>query len=543
MVEPVSVNKDKLRVRKSTVDDGAPGSEVRFTIESEYRYPVAIRLSDAVPEELDASDIEFSTDDEGGRWRRSGSKVEFSRIVSPEDVLTTKYSVADPGRDAQEFSVSPVIESVSPVDPEDAEDGNDIPTWRGRSARAAPAHVSTQGNNEESRGRTVARSDATSALLPADSEATPALSVIMPTLDEEQGVRECIERIKRAVETLGISAEVIISDSSTDRTPEIAQELGAIVLEPDEKGYGYAYRYAFEHARGQYIAIGDADTTYDFRDLPRLLDPVAFGSADMAMGDRLGGSIESGAMPALHQYVGNPLLTKFLNVFYGAGVNDSHSGFRVISRDALDRLELTSDGMEFASEMIMKAGAEGLLIEEVPITYHEREGEATLSSFRDGWRHIKFMLTNAPGWLFSTPGLILGVVGTLLMTVSLFDVTPGAVVFGVHSMIAGSLLTIVGHQALYLGVFATVAGNPISRPRDRVTAWIIERIDAERGTVLGLSVATMGSVYAVYLLARWVSSGFTELPLVESDIAAFTAIVLGVQTVFYSLFRDVIGDR
>jgi glycosyltransferase involved in cell wall biosynthesis len=217
-----------------------------------------------------------------------------------------------------------------------------------------------------------------------ESDSVPTISVVMPTLNEEAGIAECITRIKNGLEEIGVRGEIIVADSSDDRTPEIAAAMGAVVVHPDEPGYGYAYRYAFEHARGEYVVIGDADTTYDFEELPKLFERVANGDADMSMGSRLGGEIKDGAMPALHRYVGNPLLTAFLNLFYDAGVSDAHSGFRVIRRDVLQELDLETDGMEFASEMIMEAGAQGLEIAEEPITYHEREGKATLDSFQDG---------------------------------------------------------------------------------------------------------------------------------------------------------------
>jgi hypothetical protein len=372
-------------------------------------------------------------------------------------------------------------------------------------------------------------------------EERPTLSVVVPTLDEEGGIGECIERIENALYEMGVDGEIIVSDSSTDRTPEIAREMDARVVVPDEPGYGYAYRYAFAHARGKYIAIGDADTTYDFEELPKLFELVADGEADMAMGSRLAGEIRPGAMPALHQHVGNPLLTKFLNVFYGAGVSDAHSGFRVIEREALDSLDLSSDGMEFASEMIMAAGAAGLEIGEVPITYHEREGEATLDSFQDGWRHVRFMLLNAPGYLFSLPGIALGTLGAIVMGAAFFGIEVGGFVPGIHSMIAGGLLTIVGYQVAGLGLFAGIAGNPISAPSDPLTEWVLERATLERGATLGVSMFALGGIYGAYLLTEWIASG--SLPLLTGDVLAVTAIVLGLQTIFFSFFMSAIADR
>ena len=379
-------------------------------------------------------------------------------------------------------------------------------------------------------------------LLPADSEATPTISLVMPTLNEEEGIRECIQRAKNAFRELGVQAEIIVSDSSTDRTPEIAREEGAIVVEPDGKGYGYAYRYAFDRTRADIIAMGDADTTYDFEDLPKLYELVANGDADMAMGSRLNGEIKSGAMPTLHQYIGNPLLTKFLNAFYGAGVSDAHSGMRVFSQDAWETMDCETTGMEFASEMIMKAGAADLKIEELPIVYHEREGEETLESFTDGWRHVRFMLLNAPGYLFSVPGVVLGVLGMLVMAGVATGVPGTAVTLGPNSMIAGSLFTIVGYQIATLGVFATVTGDPIKKPEDPLTNLVVDHLSLERGATLGLAIFGAGAAYAGYLVVTWAQTGFTAVPFTMASLGAFTAIVIGVQTVFSAFFMSVVAD-
>ena len=402
--------------------------------------------------------------------------------------------------------------------------------------------LSDRGADAEDGGEQERRLPGEELLLPAGSERTPALSVVMPTLDEEGGVAECIERVTRALEELQVYGEVIVSDSSTDRTPEIAAEHGAIVVRPDRPGYGYAYRYAFRHARGEYVAIGDADTTYDFAELPGLYRLVADGDADMAMGSRLRGEIKPGAMPPLHQYVGNPLLTKFLNVFYGAGVSDAHSGFRVLRRSTLEGLNLRTDGMEFASEMVMEAAARDLEIAEMPITYHEREGEATLESFRDGWRHVRFMLVNAPGYLFSVPGVLLATVGALLVGLSLGGVEPFGARFGIRSAIAGCLAVLVGTEVFGFGVFTAAVGDPIRNPEDPLTRAVVDRVDLERGALAGLIVFGAGVAYLLALTVRWASSGFGSLPSPALDVVALTATVLGLQVVFSSFFLSAVGD-
>lgn len=368
------------------------------------------------------------------------------------------------------------------------------------------------------------------------SDTTPQLSVVMPTLNEEAGIRTCIEWIKTAVEELQLHTEIIISDSSTDRTPEIAREMGAIIVEPDGKGYGYAYRYVFERTRGSYIAMGDADTTYDFTQIPRLLTHLEETGADIVMGSRLNGEIKDGAMPTLHQYIGNPALTRFLNTFYRAGVSDAHSGFRIFTRNAYEIMDWETTGMEFASEMIMDAGAKDLDIVEVPIVYHEREGEETLDSFRDGWRHVRFMLVNAPGYLFSVPGVLLLLFGSLVMTIAHTGATLGAVTLGVNSMIAGSLFAIVGVQVGSLGVFATVATDPIQRPTDPMTSWITQYATLERGATTGVLVFAAGGAYASWLVVDWITSGFGAVPFTTEALIAFTGVVVGIQLVFSSFF-------
>jgi len=377
-------------------------------------------------------------------------------------------------------------------------------------------------------------------LLQEGSTETPVLTVIMPTLNEEEGIAECIERIKAAVVELQVTAEILISDSSTDRTPEIARDLGAIVVEPDVGGYGSAYKYAFERARGAYIAIGDADTTYDFEELPKLVELVAEDDVDMAMGSRLEGEIKPGAMPSLHQYIGNPLLTRFLNTFYEAGVSDAHSGMRVIQRDSLDRLELKTTGMEFASEMIMDAAAKDMTIEERPITYHEREGEATLDSFQDGWRHVRFMLVNAPGYLFTAPAALFVLAGAVMMGLSLAGTTLGPVTFGIQTMVGGSLATLVGYQIGALAIFSSVATNPIREPTDPITNRITDRLSLEQGAALGLVGFSLGLVMLSYVLIGWMLDGAAALPAASVTLLASTVTLLGVMTVFSSFFLGMV---
>ncbi|MFB6105982.1 MAG: glycosyltransferase family 2 protein [Halobacteriaceae archaeon] len=366
----------------------------------------------------------------------------------------------------------------------------------------------------------------TGGLVPRDSETPPVVSLVLPTKNEAAGVGECIRRAKAVFAQAGVPGEIIVSDSSTDRTPAIATELGAHVVHPDRPGYGYAYRYAFEHVRGEYVAMGDADTTYDFSELPKLLEPVVTGQADVVLGSRFAGTISPGSMPALHRIVGNPLLTATLNRLYGVGVSDAHSGFRVCKRSVLEDLHLESDGMEFASEMLLRAAARDLRISEVPITYHRRLGEAKLHSLRDGWRHLRFMLVNAPTVLFGVPG---AAVGLALLALGLAGVSPGLVV---HA--TGSLLTVVGAQVALMGALCTAAGDPIRPARDPVSRAFVAHFSLERGLVVGAVALWCLGLYA---LARGPLSAGPH-----ADVAALTAGTLGLQAVFASFFASSLVD-
>jgi glycosyltransferase involved in cell wall biosynthesis len=368
--------------------------------------------------------------------------------------------------------------------------------------------------------------------LEANLEEEVEVSVVIPSKDEEETIGVCINKIRKVFESGGVVGEIIVSDSSKDRTPIIAKKLGAKVVTPDRKGYGYAYTYGFRHVKGKYVIIGDADDTYDFTEMPRLLEPLMKGEADLVIGSRFKGKIEKGAMPWHHRWIGNPALTWFLNFFFKAGVSDAHSGFRAITKEALERLNLDAEGMEFASEMIIKAVDKGLRVKEVPISYYKRRNNnSKLSSFQDGWRHLKFMLMYAPNYLFVYPGISLFLFGFLLMIFALLNVYIGYVP-GAHSMIAGSLLIIAGYQVLFFGLFAKVhRGKGVPR-----------FLTLERGVAAGILLFTAGIAYTSYLVLGWASSNFSSLPPIEIDIIGFTLIVIGIQTFFSSFMLSIIAN-
>lgn len=365
------------------------------------------------------------------------------------------------------------------------------------------------------------------------------VSVILPSKNERETIDDCINKIIRVFNDNHISGEIIVADNSEDETPMIARKLGVDVITPDKMGYGYAYRYAFKHLKEKhgkypkYVVIGDADDTYDFLEIPKLLEPLKNNEADIVIGSRFKGKIEPGAMPWHHRWIGNPILTWFLNFFYKAGVSDAHSGFRAIKGEALEKMELKTNGMEFASEMIIEALRKELKIKEVPISYYRRRNpNSKLSSFSDGWRHLKFMLIHVPNYLFIYPASIIMLAGIILMILAFLSIhvryTPG-----IRSMIAGSLLTVLGYQILFFGVFARVleyGGLP-------------KFLTLEKGVTIGTLLFVAGFVWIFKLLLDWICSGFKSLPPVEQALACFILIVIGLQTFFSSFMLSIIAEQ
>ena len=376
------------------------------------------------------------------------------------------------------------------------------------------------------------------------SENSVEVSVVIPSLNEEKTIGVCIKKIKKVFEKYNIIGEIIVADNSTDKTPEIARSLGAKVVTPDRRGYGYAYLYGFRFTKGKYIVIGDADNTYDFLEMPKLLEPLKKGEADLVIGSRFKGKILDGAMPWLHRYIGNPVLTWFLNFFFKACVSDAHSGFRAFTREALEKMKLRGDGMEFASEMVMRAVWAGLRIKEVPITYYPRQAESKLNSFKDGWRHLKFMLLYAPSYLFVLPGMLLFVLGmALVLLISAGLAKFGSIHLGIHSMVASSLMAITGYQLIFLGLAGKVYRAKMDMPNDKIVEFLTKRLSLEKGATVGTLIFLVGFAYTAYLVWKWVSSGFKDLPMLNQDVLAFTLLVIGLQTVFYSFFLSMLGEK
>ncbi|HEU0249220.1 MAG TPA: glycosyltransferase family 2 protein [Solirubrobacteraceae bacterium] len=372
--------------------------------------------------------------------------------------------------------------------------------------------------------------------------AEPVVSVVIPCLNEAGSVTQCVETALATLTEADIPGEVIVVDNgSTDGSYELAEAAGALVVHEPRRGYGSAYLAGFASASGTYVVMADADMTYDLREIPRFLAELRDG-ADMVIGDRMS-KIHLGAMPWHHRYIGNPLLSGLLNAFFHAGVRDAHCGMRAFRRDRLDQLQLRATGMEFASEMVVRATRERLRIRQVDIEYLPRDGESKLSSFRDGWRHLRFMLLHSPSHLFILPGAAVATLGALISAMVLGQVDIFGRQWDLHALIGGALLLIVGAQITSLGLcahaYATYFMDYSERWFDRLRA----RLRLEHGLMLGSAITCVGVAISAYIATRWVARGLGSLSQERTAILAATLIVLGLQVIFSSFLLSILGLR
>ena len=377
---------------------------------------------------------------------------------------------------------------------------------------------------------------------PPVTDGPPVLSVVIPCLNEAETISECVRRALGALEQSGVDGEVIVVDNgSRDGSEELAASAGARVVHEPRRGYGSAYLAGFGAARGAYILMADADLTYDFADLPRFLGRLQDG-ADLVIGDRMD-NIQPGAMPWLHRYVGNPILSTTLNVFFRTGVRDAHCGMRAVRRDVLPQLDLRTTGMEFASEMVIRASKTGTRIEQLPIEYHPRLGQSKLSSFRDGWRHLRFLLVHSPTHLFIAPGAAMTALGALVATTVLANLDILGRTWDIHAMIAGALLMIVGSQVLALGLCAHAYGTYFMGEKDPWFDRMRARFRLEHGLLLGATLTLAGLGIATVIVATWIDRGFGQLSEEQLAVLAATLIILGVQVFFSSFLLSILGLR
>src|SRR5918997_2446977 len=366
------------------------------------------------------------------------------------------------------------------------------------------------------------------------------LSVVIPCLNEAQSIELVVRKALDTMEREGIRGEVVVADNgSTDGSPELAEKAGARVVNEPRKGYGSAYLAGFDAARGKYILMGDADDTYDFTLIARFLGPLDEG-ADMVFGNRMSG-LQPGSMPWLHRYIGNPLLTGILNLFFRTGVRDAHCGMRAFRREVLPRLDLRTTGMEFASELVIRSAKVGLDVREVDIEFPPRKGESKLSSFSDGWRHLRFLLVHSPTWLFLYPGLALVALGVAMGVIVLTGADFLGRVWDVHALIAASLTTIVGTQVIQIGAFARAYASYYLNEHDPLFDRLRDRLRLEHGLIAGGIVLLAGLAMCVVIAITWLDRGFGELTEQKLAVIGMTLVVVGIQIAFGSFFLSVLG--
>ena len=378
------------------------------------------------------------------------------------------------------------------------------------------------------------------------------LTILMPCLNEAETIARCVESAQRGLQRAGVSGEVLIADNgSTDGSQAIAEKLGARVVQVKEKGYGNALRGGIAAARGKWIIMGDADDSYDFGESDRFVKKFQDGD-ELVMGCRLpvgGGTIIPGAMPWKNRWIGNPILSFIGRLFFKCPAHDFHSGLRGFTKAAYEKMELQTTGMEYASEMVIKSTLKGLKISEVPVTLRKdgRSRPPHLKPWRDGWRHLRFMLIYSPRWLFLVPGLLLSVAGIILSTaLAVKDIQLGGVQFNVGTLMMACMAVVVGFQlvafAFYTKVFAIAEGL---LPEDPKLSRVFKTFTLEKGIVVGLLVLLGGLTMFLRALWLWKQANFGLLPSTEENlrrlIPAATLMLLGVQTVFSSFFMSVLG--
>ena len=376
------------------------------------------------------------------------------------------------------------------------------------------------------------------------------LSVVLPCLNERETVGICVQKAIAAIEDAKIRGEVVVADNgSTDGSIELAQSAGARVVHVSQRGYGNALRGGIQAAHGAFVLMADSDDSYDFGHIPRFVEQLRNGS-DLVMGNRFLGGIRNGAMPVLHRYLGNPVLTAIGRLFFGSPARDFHCGIRAFRRDSYDRMDIRSTGMEFASEMVVKASLLQMKVSEVPTTLSPdgRSHPPHLRTWHDGWRHLRFLLMYSPRWLFLYPGIASIIIG--LATCIWLMPGPqriGAVVFDFHTLAYGFGAILVGFQLLAFAVFTKVfAITEGLLPEDPRLNRMFEYIKLETGLLFGALFVALGIAGSVLALSTWMHTSFgpiTSDNLLRLVMLSVFALILGPQIIFSSFFLSILGLR
>ncbi len=377
----------------------------------------------------------------------------------------------------------------------------------------------------------------------------PKVSLIFPCLNEAATIGECVQEAQRVFKENNIDGEVIVVDCfSTDGSADIARKLGARVIQDKRRGYGLAYLLGVEAAKGEWLLKADSDGTYDMDNIPAFVEKLRAG-CEYVIGNRFKGGIEPGAMPFMHHYIGNPILTWMQNVMFGLKVGDAPCGFRAFTKDAFCRMELKSRGMEFAAEMSIKAARLGLKVCEIPVRYHPRKTPSKLQPFRDGWRNVRFMLLFSPDHLFILPGILFLLAGAFASLVGLdvfndrvLAMAPPDANLRLLLTMLGSFLILSGFQVISFGVsaksYAVVSGY---EKKDALYSFVNRYFKLETALLLGFALIALVIVYGLQMLLYWLANGIHSVSELKNAVALATLAILGGQMIFNALFLSALG--
>lgn len=375
------------------------------------------------------------------------------------------------------------------------------------------------------------------------------ISIVLPCLNEEQAIVGCLNEIKNTVISNGLTVEIIAVDNgSTDKTKELLLEYqktfsDLIVVSEERRGYGFAYLRGFKMVTGDYVFMADADGTYNFSELPAFIEKLSAG-ADLVVGNRFSGEMSAKSMTWSHRYLGNPVLSLLVRLFFKVKIKDIHCGIRAIKTEALNKLVLYTGGMEFASEMIIKAAKAGLSITEISTKYRIRLGKSKLNTMVDGWRHLRFILLYSPLALFFLPGVLIFLSGLVLMLIFCFkDPNFFGFHFYIHPLFLFSLMILFGYQLIIFGGFSKVYAINHFGDRSRLIEKLFKYLTIERVGFLGLIFIIFGAFLYLSIFSSWVKSDFGELNQIKESIVGLTLIMFGAQTFFSSFMFSILGIK
>lgn len=372
----------------------------------------------------------------------------------------------------------------------------------------------------------------------------PELSIILPCLNEEYGLNFCLDHILKIIDQHKLSAEVLVADNgSTDRSRLVAKKFPSVrMVEEIERGYGFACLAGLKAARGTFLILADCDGSYDFEHIPLFRDKLVQG-CEFVIGNRFAGHMDKNAMPWVHRYIGNPILSGLLRLFFRSSIHDSHCGMRAITRAAFERLNLRTTGMEFASEMVIKAEKLKFKTAEIPVNYNRRLGRSKLKSLSDGWRHLRFMLLYSPLFLFFVPGVFLLCAGTLGFFLSYFDlIQVGTISFQEHPLFVFALFNIIGYQLIFFAFFAkTYAITHLGETP--VFEKLYRHVTIERAGLAGILLSLFGAAIYWGIFRKWIHLQFGPLNEIKNATLALMLVTMGIQTLFSSFMLSILGIK